>query len=77
MDGHTSFVPLNFFRVALLKDTVPIHCPQALRSIDGNKVGAVLALKDWTTVGQRKSHDSKIGEQPKLNLSDKSKHKIS
>ena len=41
--------------------------------IDVNVIGAVLALKD--TVGQRKSHDRIIWEQPKLNLSDKSNKK--
>ena len=75
MDGHASSVPSNFLRVALLRDAVPIHCPEALRMIDVNVIGAVLALKD--TVGQRNSHDRIIWEQPKLNLSDKSNKKNS
>ena len=73
MDDHASSVPENFLWLALFSNAVPIQCHEALRIIHLNVVGAVMALKD--TVGQRKSHDDKIPEQPKLNLSDKSNKK--
>ena len=73
MDDHASSVPENFLWLALFFDAVPIQCHEALRIIHLNVVGAVMALKN--TVGQRKSHDDNISEQPKLNLSDKSNKK--